>query len=104
MTRPDCYTCKFRGPIPGDAHSECRHPAASIQAGIWFMAKALGDLASPEPPTEVSTTVSVDPPLDIAFHAIGLRRGWATWPLRFDPTWLTACNGWQAKASPEPSE
>lgn len=24
--RPDCYECKYRGTIPGDAHTRCKHP------------------------------------------------------------------------------
>ncbi len=24
--KPNCYDCKHRGSIPGDAHSKCKHP------------------------------------------------------------------------------
>jgi len=26
MAKPNCYECKHRGTVPGDAHSCCRHP------------------------------------------------------------------------------
>ena len=46
MSKQDCYKCKYRGEVPGDAHSSCRHPKAGEcniqgnQHGIksgWFM-------------------------------------------------------------------
>ena len=39
---PDCYECKHRGTIPGDAHSRCNNPEAKVKGhpgGIkdgWF--------------------------------------------------------------------
>jgi hypothetical protein len=30
MITPDCYTCTYRGLIPGDAHSKCFNPKASV--------------------------------------------------------------------------
>ena len=41
--KPNCYTCKHRGTIPGDAHSRCSNEEAKVQGketGIrrgWFM-------------------------------------------------------------------
>lgn len=32
--KPDCYKCKYRGNLPGDAHSCCKHPNG-IKNG-WF--------------------------------------------------------------------
>lgn len=25
-TKPNCYKCKWRGKVPGSAHSRCEHP------------------------------------------------------------------------------
>ena len=30
-------------------------------------------------------------------HETGIRRGWFTWPVNFDPAWLISCNGFEAK-------
>ena len=41
-TSPDCYQCKFRGSLPGDAHSRCTNPDATVVgdshgiANGWF--------------------------------------------------------------------
>ena len=41
--KPDCYECKFRGTIPGDAHSSCSNRKANVEGnnyGIrsgWFL-------------------------------------------------------------------
>ena len=41
-TKPDCYKCRYRGSIPGDAHSACANRSASVTGnkhGIahgWF--------------------------------------------------------------------
>lgn len=29
-------------------------------------------------------------------NPFGIRRGWFMWPLNFDPTWLTACDGFSS--------
>lgn len=42
MKKPDCYKCKYRKEIPGDAHSRCSNPNAEVEGnphGIgsgWF--------------------------------------------------------------------
>ena len=61
---PDCYTCKYRREIPGDAHSECKHPSRLVGAT-----------------------------LQVKGHRHGVRMGWFYWPINFDPVWLLECNG-----------
>lgn len=40
--KPNCYKCKHRGTIPGDAHSKCNNKDAKVKghqqgkAGGWF--------------------------------------------------------------------
>ena len=29
--KPDCYKCKYRGTIPGDAHSSCGNKNAKVE-------------------------------------------------------------------------
>jgi len=41
--KANCYACKFRGSVPGDAHSSCSNSKANVEGdnyGIrsgWFM-------------------------------------------------------------------
>lgn len=90
--KPDCYKCKYRGEIPGDAHSRCNHPKVHQSdnpfAAVAEMLMGKNNKAVRE--------------LGIEGNPIGIRRGWFMWPANFDPTWLVACNGFTAK--PEPKE
>lgn len=42
MSKPDCYDCKGRGEVPGDAHSSCSQRQARVEGhavgirGGWF--------------------------------------------------------------------
>lgn len=42
MNKPNCYECKYRGEVPGSAHSECTNKNAKVEGhetGIkrgWF--------------------------------------------------------------------
>lgn len=83
MPGPDCYQCRHRREIPGDAHSLCAHP--SITVPVLAFAALAHNL--PGPARELS--VSGDP------H--GIRKGWFAWPINFDPVWLRSCSGFQRK-------
>ena len=63
-----CYFCKFRATIPGDAHTRCTHNF--FESGL------------PHP--------QGDP------H--GRRNGWWFFPLNFDPVWhKSMCEAWKSK-------
>ena len=34
----------------------------------------------------------------------GIRSGWFTWPLNFDPTWLTSCDGFSTNENDKKAE
>ena len=42
MKKPDCYKCKYREDIPGDAHSRCLNKKAKVVGDVhgyingWF--------------------------------------------------------------------
>jgi len=85
-----CYSCKFRGEVPGSAHSKCeaddlidkiekRNPMIGLAAAMGG-----GKL----PPAK-SDKVKFDPQ--------GIRGGWAGWPFNFDPVWLEKCDYYEAK-------
>lgn len=75
---PDCYICKHRYNIPGDAHSQCRHPSASI---IDLLGIHLG----------------VGNSLGVTGNQFGISKGWFMWPMNYDPIWLRSCNGFEDK-------
>lgn len=86
MSTPDCYKCKHRGEVPGDAHSCCRHPLVKIDDNPFgAMVDVLG-----------GKTAEARKELNISGHPQGIRGGWFLWPANFDPTWLLTCNGFEA--------
>lgn len=99
--RPNCYACRYRRGVPGDAHSECVHPAGGLEGGIVFMVAAMAALRQRPPPDEVAVRIAAEPELSLAFSIHGIAQGWATWPLNFDPVWLRACTGFTPKEAPQ---
>lgn len=85
--KPNCYKCKWRGTIPGDAHSQCRHPEVKVDSNPF---SAMVDVMA-------GKTQDAAKALGISGDARGIRRGWFVWPANFDPVWLVACNGFTAK-------
>lgn len=81
MEKPDCYRCKYRGDVPGDAHSCCRYPGN--ETGLFDM------FAQSNKENAVK--------LNIKGVSHGIRMGWFMWPVNFDPTWLVNCDGFTEK-------
>jgi hypothetical protein len=92
MEKPNCYKCEYRGTIPGDAHSCCKHPG---NKGLVDnpVAEMIGILAS----VGRIAPIQVETKLNIKGNPIGIRRGWFNWPMNFDPIWLLECNGFLLK-------
>ena len=84
MNKPNCYDCKWRKGIPGDAHSECIHPKIGEGDRILSPLLLMQGLI---PPAMKRINASGDP------H--GIKMGWFSWPLNFDPTWLQSCDGFE---------
>lgn len=84
--KPNCYDCRWRGELPGDAHSCCNHPALSAghDAVKWIAAQSffLNQRFT-------LFNVTADP------H--GIRKGWFMWPINYDPVWLLTCDAFEAK-------
>lgn len=90
----DCFTCKFRGSVPGSAHSSC--------TALRAHSKKLSLTESEVSKLEMGFTVGAiifeskdNPP--IRFNPHGVKNGWASWPLNFDPAWLELCHFYQEK-------
>ena len=85
--KPDCYTCKYRGSVPGDAHSRCDHPKVSQGSNSFG---ALVDMLS-------GKNNSAAWELKIQGNPTGIKNGWFMWPANFDPIWLENCEGWEER-------
>lgn len=82
--KPNCHDCKYRGNVPGDAHSCCNHPKASLYGLLYLLSQP------------VVEGIRI-PPLNIEADPHGVRSGWFMWPMNFDPIWLLNCDGFEAK-------
>ena len=87
MNKPDCYKCKYRGNVEGDAHSCCLHPTITKNPMAEFFALVgIGDSSSPAAAE-----------LNIQANPHGVTSGWFAWPMNFDPVWLENCDGFKSK-------
>lgn len=88
VEKPNCYDCKHRRNIPGDAHSMCAHEKGCGDESNPFIAVA----------NIFSRKNKTDPKgLGIEADPYGMRMGWFLWPFNFDPVWLLKCNGFERK-------
>jgi hypothetical protein len=91
--KPNCYECKWRGDLPGSAHSCCGHPANHNLADNPLL-EVLSIFASVGriPPVDISNE------LGVKGNSHGINNGWFNWPLNFDPIWLEECKGFTPKS------
>ena len=94
--KPNCYQCQFRGEIPGDAHSQCRHPQAIGDENP--LTKIISMLSGGESLLGGLIANKGAESLNIKGNAHGIRKGWFNWPYNFDPIWLESCEGFREKA------
>jgi hypothetical protein len=89
--KPNCYECAHRREIPGNAHSQCAHPAfqgINAALGLFAMLRASQRGGPIEAPNQEIT---------VKGNQHGIKNGWFMHPLNFDPCWLEECNGFKAK-------
>lgn len=89
-TKPDCYECRYRRQVPGDAHSSCHHPAFEAIHNNPMLS-ILGMLASAHRESIQIKSTSIT----IKGNPIGIKGGWFNHPLNFDPLWLDKCTGFK---------
>jgi hypothetical protein len=90
--KPNCYECKWRGNVPGDAHSCCKNPKNKeiLDDPLLSLMAILAGVRRYDP-------VNLDTGLKVKGNAHGIRNGWFNWPFNFDPVWLEECNGFENK-------
>lgn len=84
----DCYTCAYRGGVPGSCHSSCNHPSTEKSSAIELMAIFASVHRCPPIMTDSKE-------LNIRGNEHGIRKGWFNWPYNFDPIWLENCEGYK---------
>lgn len=91
MKKPNCYECKHRGSIPGDAHSCCKHPAFAAAANdpLGKILSIFAGVGRSEPVQADST----DEDIFVKGNEHGIKKGWFNHPWNFDPVWLEECTG-----------
>lgn len=90
----NCYQCKHRGGLAGNAHSCCQHPKAAdaLSDSVGNILAIFVNVGRSNPamsPTAVE--------LGIKANAHGIAKGWFNWPWNFDPAWLENCNGFEER-------
>ena len=90
--KPNCYECKWRGEIPGNAHSCCNHPlvTSTRDEPLNAVLALLAVVGRIDPSTAGN-------PLGVRGNPHGVRKGWFAWPFSYDPIWLESCNGFEPK-------
>ena len=97
--KPDCYKCKYRHNLPGDAHSCCQHPLlGDVTDDPWGQILGIFASVGRVPPIQAG----VDK-LGIKANRHGIKNGWFNFPFNFDPCWLEECNGFVAKENKKSS-
>lgn len=96
MIEKDCYCCKHRSTIPGDAHSRCNHPEIK---GILDdpLLNIAANFASVGRTMPIWNNKAIQKRFEIRGNVYGISRGWFNWPWNFDPIWLENCNAWEQK-------
>ena len=91
MIKPDCYSCKYSEKLSYSCHLQCNHPFVKNENMIYALLNTMGKLTYN--------------PLNIKLNSHGVKNGWATFPIDFDPIWLENCDGFeQVGSGPKNSE
>lgn len=72
----NCHNCVFKKNIPGDCHVACAHPAVVNNASKILLITLNGQ------------SRELEPILGFHMHDHGVREGWATFPVNYDPIWM----------------
>jgi hypothetical protein len=87
MRKPNCYDCKFRGEIPGSAHSCCTILKKDEDEKNPYT--IMTELGLSTGKLELINEHDRMPLVKLNEH--GVNNGWAAWPLNFDPVWVESC-------------
>ncbi len=74
----ECNSCKYRGNVPGSAHSSCNNPVVSEQNKSMIMLTIMTGRGH-----------RLKPVLGLSFDPHGVSSGWCSFPFDFDPIWVS---------------
>ena len=80
-----CFTCKYMGSLAGSCHKHCSHPSIETIKPIMLLQIAQG-VGSTNP-----THLTVNGIPMQKWDSLGVEKGWAIFPVNFDPIWLQYC-------------
>ena len=86
----NCYDCKFRGPVAGSGHSCCNIVPVHQQFQLYLAYLQGKQLMVIRKPGE-------DPIPALKLDPHGVKKGWAMWPINFDPVWVSECQFFTSK-------
>ena len=83
-SKPNCRVCVFqaRSQVSTGHHISCQHPSVA------------GD-----PVDQIVNLVANTPKIQVIGDQMAIQKGWFSWPLDFDPTWLESCNGFKERTT-----
>jgi len=83
--------------IPGDAHVECVHPKIKKSTRDRELSAIVSVLAMLGGGRGIGIGIQTKSAeeLGIKLNPIGVRGGWANWPMNFDPCWIELCKGYK---------
>jgi hypothetical protein len=87
----NCYNCRHRCDVPGDAHSTCRHPKAQNDNPERSIVDLLRRLSKGGQITDFMVLSS----MGVKLKEHGVKHGWANFPYNFDPIWVEECKSFE---------
>lgn len=82
--KPNCYECKHRRALAYSSHSQCAHPELDGKGHVLAIACIM--------------TEGQFLPFNLRGNTHGIRNGWFSWPIDFDPVWLESCTAFEKKS------
>jgi hypothetical protein len=97
VEKENCFKCRWRGSVPGSAHTSCKHPDLKEVnkdpfGGMMAMFASVGRGA---PIVDIS---AFSKKFEIRANSHGIAKGWFNWPYDFDPVWLENCNAFEIRS------
>ncbi len=77
--RNDCYECPYRENIHGSAHSKCTAVPDDFSGALISLNIMKGN---------IKNIYNKEDKLLLKFDPHGVKHGWCTWPINFDPVWV----------------
>lgn len=84
--KPNCYNCRWRGTVPGSAHSSC---TVLRPGGTETPESAKLEILIAAQQVAITNKETGENLVKLDEH--GVKMGWASWPIDFDPIWVESC-------------